>query len=75
LWRSKTSRSNTVGRRTAMIGGFDWRLRNNFRLPLAYGNPSLIAGLSMKLESLNERAASNLSSRPCPAAAFAVRWS
>jgi len=30
---------------------------------LAYGKPFLIAGLSMKLESLNERAASNLSGR------------
>src|SRR6516225_4809904 len=28
-----------------------------------HGNPSLIAGLRMKLQSLNERAASNLSSR------------
>src|SRR5215471_10106361 len=30
---------------------------------LAYGNPSLIAVLSMKLVSLNERAASNISGR------------
>jgi hypothetical protein len=43
----------------AFIRGNDY----NFRSPLAHGNPSLIAVLSMKLESLNERAASNLSSR------------
>ena len=42
--------------------GLVWRLRYNFR-PLSVWKPSLIAGLSMKLESLNERAASNLSSR------------
>src|SRR6516165_1981662 len=51
------------GRRRGIRPGFYWRLRYNFRSPLTYGKPFLIAGLSMKLESLNERAASNLSGR------------
>src|SRR6516165_7986303 len=50
-------------RRRGIRPGFYWRLRYNVRSPLAYGNPSLIAGLSMKSESLTGRAASNLSGR------------
>jgi len=51
------------GHRTGICPGLYWRLRYHSRSPLAYGNPSLIAGLSMESESLNERVASNLSGR------------
>ena len=33
------------GRRRGIRPSFYWRLRYNFRSPLAYGNPSLIAGV------------------------------
>ena len=44
--------------RAFIAGCYDY-----FRSPLPYGNPSVIAGSSMKLESLNKRAAPNLSGR------------
>ena len=44
--------------RAFIAGCYDY-----FRSSLPYGNPSVIAGSSMKLESLNKRAAPNLSGR------------